>query len=64
MNIILPNRPGGQGLDLTGLTDLPDRRGLAVPAPAHRTPAPGRPRYGAPPGPVVVERNDLGIRHR
>ncbi len=56
-NIILRARPAGQRLDLA------DQRGLRGLASAPRAPAPQRPLYGIPVGPVVVERNDLGIRH-
>jgi hypothetical protein len=57
-NIILREVPARQGLDLT------DQRGLAVLAPVPRAPAPLRPLNTVRAGPVVVERNDLGIRHR
>ncbi|EPJ36613.1 hypothetical protein STAFG_6328 [Streptomyces afghaniensis 772] len=57
-NIILRNSPGGQGLHLTY------RHGIRARATVPGTPAPLRTLHGAPAGPVVVERNDLGIRHR
>ena len=56
-NIIPRYGPAGQGLDLTY------HHGLAL-APAARAPAARRALHRTPARPVVVERNDLGVRHR
>jgi hypothetical protein len=61
--IIRAGRPSGEGLDLPGFTNVPDDRTVAL-APAPRTPPARWALHGASARPVVVERNDLGIRHR